>query len=107
MGISEIGFSFDVKGSAVNRGRSRVWLERKELVDYGFSRGQLIDVEFNASSIVVRLNPEGRRKVAGKADRPILDLCSPLVDHAARFGGADRLAVSVSYGFIIITAKES
>lgn len=56
-----------------NRGVSRLWIEGKSLASSGWSRGQRFDVVWSADSLAYVANTDGKRKVAGTADRPIID----------------------------------
>ena len=85
----------------MNKGRARVWVERS-LSAYGLSRGTPITISFESDCIVVTADPAGKRKVAGRPDKEILDICFPVEQRDAMFGGADRLAVYASFGKLVI-----
>ena len=91
-----------VKGTAVNRGRARTWVEDAKLSDWGFARGVRIHVEFTATAITVTVDPEGSRIVAGRPDKAVLDLCEPLGDRDARWGGDAKVNVWIEHGRIEI-----
>ena len=67
-----------------NRGVSRLWIEGKSLASSGWSRGQRFDVVANT---------DGKRKVAGTADRPIID------------ANTDKLDVFVGMVSVAITSE--
>ena len=92
-----------IKGTACNRGRARVWVESKRLSEFGFTRGAPITIDLNGDGIVVRLDPNGKRKVAGRPDKQILDICFPLEQRADMFCGAAKLRVGIEQGLIVIT----
>ena len=97
-----------IKGNALNKGRARVWVESSKLVDYGFKRGEPITITHNADDITIRLDSNGKRKVAGRErdgkQIGILDICYPLATRDAQFGGATKLLVEALFGVIRITA---
>lgn len=60
-----------------HRGNNRAWLEPcKEMVQAGFIAKARYNIEYNDDSVVLRLNPEGKRGVSNTARGPILDLCN-------------------------------
>ena len=47
-----------------HRGNNRAWLEPcKEMVQAGFTAKARYDIDYNDDSIVLRLNPEGKRSI--------------------------------------------
>lgn len=62
----------------LNRGISRLWLEGSVLSSNGFDNGLRYEVTTAYAGekpcISLTLNPEGSRKVAGTAQRPIVDI---------------------------------
>ncbi len=64
-----------------NKGRARIWLEGKRLTAAGFAAGARFSPEVIEGALVLRLNPNGSRKVSGKGERPIIDMsggsCDP------------------------------
>ena len=60
-----------------HRGNNRAWLEPcKEMIQAGFTAKARYDIDYNEDSVVLRLNPEGKRGVSNTARGPILDLCN-------------------------------
>lgn len=61
-----------------NRGKPRLWIEGKVLQDAGLTHGtrwSLMPATFAGSpGFLMSEDPEGSRKVAGKPDRPIIDI---------------------------------
>ena len=90
-----------IKGTAMNKVRARCWVERS-LSEYGLSRGTLVNIELLEDSIVVTADPLGKRKVAGRPDKEILDICFPADQRDKMFNGAARLAVFVEFGKLVI-----
>ena len=63
-----------------NRGVSRLWIEGKSLASSGWSRGRRFDVVWSAGELVYVAKADGKRKVAGTADRPIIDTNTDKLD---------------------------
>jgi len=57
----------------------RIWLEGSALADHGFSHGNGYSVEYNANSIIL-WHDDGKRKVAGSINRPVIDLQSKKIN---------------------------
>lgn len=57
-----------------NRGKPRLWIEGRALVEAGLDHGALWTLEVKPYGLSIRGNPEGTRKVAGKPGRPIIDI---------------------------------
>ena len=58
----------------LNRGKRRIWLEGAILTDNGINHGQRFNVINSPNSLVIVIDPAGKRKIAGKANRPIIDM---------------------------------
>ena len=64
-----------------NRGKSRLWIEGKALASEQWSKGKRFDMIFGLVSyrgemvegMVYLASVDGKRKVAGTSDRPIID----------------------------------
>lgn len=102
-----------IKGTALNKGRARVWIER-DLSAYGFERGTPIKVEFESNYIAIVAKPisGADRRVAGRTrngkDIAILDICFDNAEREAMFKGAAKLNVhALAHGLLVITAKEA
>lgn len=97
-----------IKGTARNKDRARVWVESDKLAGFGFARHAPITIYMHSDRIVVELDPEGKRKVAGRerGNRriSILDICFPAAQRDEMFNHADKLAVQVEQGRIVIKA---
>jgi len=59
---------------ARNRGNARVWLEKKCLSENGIKCGDRFNCIFRQDDILLVFTADGDRKVAGKDDRPIIDI---------------------------------
>jgi len=56
-----------------NRGKTRLWLEGDILSSHGWHTGDRFDVVMIDGVLKYAKNPNGKRKVAGKPGRPIID----------------------------------
>ena len=56
-----------------NRGKTRLWLEGAILSTHGWTTGAKFDVILIDGVLKYVKNPNGKRKVAGKPGRPIID----------------------------------
>lgn len=75
-----------------NKGKRRLWIEGTLLVAAGLDHGNRWDlIEAPHGFLIVR-NPEGKRKVAGKPGRPIIDITGKTLDVIP-----NALTVSLSY----------
>lgn len=63
----------------LNRGKPRLWLEGKILADNGFTCGSPWLLQQVGSSLILHATPGGDRKVAGTAQRPIIDINSKVL----------------------------
>jgi hypothetical protein len=85
----------------INRDNARVWLQAKWLIDAGFSQGTVYNVEYGVNKIWITPSAKGR-KVAGKVERPIIDLNSKKVTKA--IAGASSVRVVAVKNKITISA---
>ena len=85
----------------INRENARVWLQAKWLIDAGFGQGTIYSVEYSAGKMIIEPSAKGR-KVAGKIDRPIIDLNSKKVTKA--IAGASTVRVIATQNKIVISA---
>lgn len=58
----------------MNRGRPRLWLEGKLLIEAGFRRGDHFSVTVQDDGLILVKKDDGSRKVSGKAEKPIIDI---------------------------------
>ena len=89
-------------GTSKKIARSRIWLEGPRLIDAGFTHGVRYDVRETPSGIVISAHPEGKRRVAGTPQRPIIDITGAIVRDNFR---ADFAEVAFSHG--VITAHDT
>jgi len=61
-----------------NRGKPRLWIEGKFLIEAGF----IPPLRYNFENSVFTLHPEGKRKISGTPQRPIIDITGRDVPNA-------------------------
>jgi len=88
-----------------NRGRPRIWLEGKRLTAMGISRGDRFRTHKVDEGVNIAIDPDGRRKVSGKGDRPIIDIVGADVKHWG-FDIGDEVEIKYIYRWIFIRRKE-
>ena len=66
----------------MNRGKRRIWLEGSELTQHGINHGMRYDIATGINWLRIIINPEGKRKIAGKPNRPIIDMTGRTVEAA-------------------------
>ena len=99
-------------GTNHGKGTSRIWLEGKRLVEAGFEVGTRYDryADFNPRGGAIQLiaNPNGKFKVSGKGEKPIIDISGGAVtetfaDHISKSSPKTPVvAVEYSKGEIFI-----
>ena len=72
-----------------NKGNPRVWIERQALEKFGLKYGDRYTKFLTNSHIILKFNPEGKSKIVGTKDRPIIDLngkfLKPFLDGASHY----------------------
>lgn len=87
-----------------NRGKPRLWLEGKILLDNGFPHKAPWDVErMDARTLVLAVCTSGKRLVAGSAGRPVIDINSAGLLEG--FAGEVTVTV-VKPGYLLVTMGE-
>lgn len=81
-----------------NRGAPRLWIEGKYLNQFGFEKGCKIDVSFEQGAISIRPEGSGSRTVAGRRDRPIIDMNTQAI--AEIFQPSEKVLVTITKGLI-------
>ena len=76
----------------MNRGKPRIWLEGKELTDFGIHHGMRYNVQPINNGLAIAINPEGKRKIAGTKGRPIIDMTGRTVE-AGGFAAGDTFEI--------------
>ena len=82
-----------------NKGKPRLWIEGQALLDAGFYHGTRWTLSMGDGVMSIITDDEGKRKVSGKADRPVIDIagsslgalgeCSSVTLHINRSGWID------------------
>ena len=88
-----------------NRGRPRIWLEGKRLTAAGIGRGDRVRTHKADDGVNIAIDPDGRRKVSGKGDRPIIDIVGSDVKYWG-FDIGDDVEVTYNYKWIFIRRKD-
>ena len=65
-----------------NKGRPRLWLEGAILTECGFSHGERYNVTPYDGYLTIEKAHGGKRKIAGKAERPIIDMLGKVLEQA-------------------------
>jgi len=58
----------------MNRGKPRIWLEGAVLTNANIHHGMRFDIVNSPNSLVIVCKVDGKRKIAGKPNRPIIDM---------------------------------
>jgi len=82
-----------------NKGRSRIWIEGRRLIEAGFVSGSRFDLFNGSDGIELTLTEEGRRKVSGSNGRAIIDLCGAACEP---FKTGENVGIHYSHGSIVI-----
>ena len=104
--VTKFGYLGDIKGTALNKGRARSWIEKNvgELASYGFTPNCRVDVVIGDHAIQITVNPEGKRKPTVRKGKMIFDICYPVEKRLAMFGDSPKLQVWIGRGVIGIAA---
>lgn len=70
-----------------NRGRARLWIEGQHLQAAGLPHGTLWTLTATDTGLTIAADPNGKRRIAGGPQRPIVDL----VGRSVPCGRPDRL----------------
>jgi hypothetical protein len=86
-----------------NRGKPRLWIEGKALVESGLDHGNRWDLIPNYNGFTIKRNPDGKRKIAGKLGRPIIDICGASLGDTIGKATAALLDYEIGSGVIKVT----
>ena len=91
--------------SGTNKGNRRIWIEGDRLASAGFNRGTVLYRSMTGSTMTLSTVPADGRKhrIAGTADRPILDLCGKWVSEF--IGGHSHFTATVTADTITIVPE--
>lgn len=84
-----------------NRGAKRVWLEGKILTQAGWTAKETrFDISQSDHGLTLTRNDSGARRVSGKGDKPIIDICGATLGVVQSF---ERVEIAASFDAIEIT----
>jgi len=63
----------------LNKGKRRIWLEGAVLTDNGINHGMRFNVVNQDNALVISIDPDGKRKIAGRVDRPVIDMSAATI----------------------------
>lgn len=87
-----------------NRGKDRIWIEGQCLLSMGWTKGTRFNCEFQQNRIVYTRTEEGKRKVAGTDQRPIIDTNTDKIRQT--LGDFDYVHVHIQKNVIVISPAE-
>jgi hypothetical protein len=90
-----------------NRGASRLWIEGKHLVDAGFLRGTMWTLTETATGLIITADPNGKRKVSRKGERPVIDICGASLGKLASGFDRAQLTYRAGKGVIIVEGMKA
>lgn len=88
----------------MNKGKNRIWLEGAVLTDHGIQHGMRFDVINSPNSLVILIDPDGKRKIAGKPDRPIIDMSAATIDNSefiSRVVKVEQVKMKMGLGLVL------
>jgi DNA (cytosine-5)-methyltransferase 1 len=85
-----------------NKGNPRLWLEGDILQSNGFAWGTHYNVTPSDGVITITSTEDGKRKVAGKATRPVIDILNGALPKAF-LDMPESVTVEASEGQLIVT----
>lgn len=82
-----------------HRGNTRIWMEGYWLKELGFHVGARYDIlEWGSDSgLTLRIKADGKRKVSGKGDKPIIDINNKLITRYFNTDYHEKVLVSSGY----------
>lgn len=87
--------------ATLHRGCNRAWLQGHDaMVRAGFSANARYDIDYQADCVVLRLNPDGKRKVSATGRGATLDLVNKKMNAYDFSGGISWI---ISAGQITVT----
>ncbi len=91
-----------------NKGRPRIWLEGAILTECGFNHGDRFNVSNKPDKMIIKRDPIGERKIAGNADRPIIDMTGKVIEASFNCEKISRVNVNkIRDGLLHITPCEA
>lgn len=77
-----------------NRGKPRLWIEGKALVEAGLDHGTRWNLTPTNIGLLIERSAEGTRKIAGKPGRPIIDIIGASLGPLAE---AENVLITYAY----------
>ena len=87
-------------GAARQQPHSRVWIEGTRVAQAGFAVGTHYTLTEKFNTLILTIDAQGKRKVSGKGDKPIIDVTGDLIRRV--FVGRDTVTVDYVAGKIVI-----
>ena len=81
----------------MNKGKPRLWIEGKALMLAGLDHGTRWDLVPGEGVLHITAHPEGKRKVAGSPDRPVIDISAASLDCLRDTSGNMPATVTISF----------
>jgi hypothetical protein len=90
----------------LNRGKPRLWIEGNALVEAGLDHGGRWDLLDHTSpdGFFISGNPDGKRKIAGKPGRPIIDMTGATLEKLG-FSHGDTAVLEYTPGSGLIEGR--
>jgi len=85
-----------------NKGRPRLWIEGKFLLEANWQTGERWDPEPAPNRLTLRKSAEGKRKVAGTPQRPIIDMAGRIIEAAFDCAKVSRVELTATSDTITI-----
>lgn len=85
--------------------KTRLWIEGSDLNDCGWFNGDRYHLTYHGGDIgMIRLcrATDGKRKIAGKPGRPIIDICTDKVGATLGCTAGQRVKISITQNIITI-----
>jgi hypothetical protein len=86
-----------------NRGKPRLWIEGKLLVEAGLDHGNHWDLVPINGGFLIQRSDDGKRKIAGKPGRPIVDIVGATLGD---LGKAEHVTLTYRPGWGLIVVAE-
>lgn len=87
-----------------NRGKPRLWIEGKVLVEAGLTHGTAWELVPVNGGLLIQRSAAGKRKIAGKPDRPVVDIVGASL---GTLGACEKVTLTYRPGWgLIVVAEE-
>jgi hypothetical protein len=89
----------------LNKGKRRIWLENKVLTDNGINHGMRFNAVNGTNRLLIEIAPDGARKIAGKPDRPIIDMSAATITNSFSDDVTSVTVIKVECGLVLVGNK--